>query len=214
MLAAVEGIAPLLLYIVATIYAGELIWRERDTHFELIHDALPMRGWIDTLSKLVALGAAEFFLLTLVLICGVISQAISGYFHFELIQYAEELYLIVFSQVMIFALAGLLHSDHRFQQIHRPRNRHRPVPAHRHSGYGWASTIGFTSTATWSHYTYSDMNGYGHFVSAASLVDRLLAGLGGAARRASSLLGAARHRTGLRARLSAAKHRCPRMRCC
>ena len=70
MLQAVEGIAPLLLYIVATIYAGELIWRERDTHFELIHDALPMRGWVDTLSKLVALGAAEFFLLTLVLICG------------------------------------------------------------------------------------------------------------------------------------------------
>ena len=32
----------LFFYIVATLYAGELIWRERDAHFDGIHDALPM----------------------------------------------------------------------------------------------------------------------------------------------------------------------------
>src|ERR1700722_16882821 len=40
---AVEGPATLFFYIVATLYAAELIWRERDTHFDGIHDALPMR---------------------------------------------------------------------------------------------------------------------------------------------------------------------------
>jgi ABC-2 type transport system permease protein len=82
-------------------YAGELIWRERDTQFDQIHDALPFRSWIDTLSKFIALAAAEFFLLTVVLVCGLLSQIMAGYFHFELLQYCEELYLIVFSQVMI-----------------------------------------------------------------------------------------------------------------
>ncbi len=42
MLQAVEGGATLFFYIVATLYAAELIWRERDTHFDGIHDALPM----------------------------------------------------------------------------------------------------------------------------------------------------------------------------
>jgi ABC-2 type transport system permease protein len=104
MLQAVEGLSTLLLFVVATMYAGELIWRERDTHFEQIHDALPFRGWIDTLSKLIALGAAEFFLLTLVLLSGVLTQAMAGYFHFELLQYCEELYVITFPQVLMFAL--------------------------------------------------------------------------------------------------------------
>ncbi len=43
MLQSVEGGAVLFLYIVATLYAAELIWRERDTHFSGIHDALPIR---------------------------------------------------------------------------------------------------------------------------------------------------------------------------
>ncbi len=42
MVQAVEGSATLFFYIVAALYAGELIWRERDNHFDGIHDALPM----------------------------------------------------------------------------------------------------------------------------------------------------------------------------
>ena len=163
MLLAVEGLAPLLLYIVATMYAGELVWRERDTHFEQIHDALPFRGWIDTLSKLVALGAAEFFLLTIVLLCGVTSQIVGGYYHFEFSQYAEELYLIVFSQVMIFAVLAF------FVQT---------IVPNKFIGHGIVIGVFLLETvldtAGLSNrlylyddvvpYTFSDMNGYGHFV--------------------------------------------------
>lgn len=163
MLQAVEGIAPLLLYIVATMYAGELVWRERDTHFDQIHDALPFRGWIDTVSKLTALGAAEFFLLTLVLLCGVLSQITSGYYRFEFVQYAEELYLISFSQVMIFAMLAF------FVQT---------IVSNKFIGHGIVIGVFLISiildTAGLSDrlymygdvvpYTYSDMNGYGHFV--------------------------------------------------
>ncbi len=51
MLQAVEGSATLFFYIVATLYAAELIWRERDTHFDGIHDALPMSETTDWLSQ-------------------------------------------------------------------------------------------------------------------------------------------------------------------
>jgi ABC-2 type transport system permease protein len=163
MLQAVEGIAPLLLYIVATMYAGELVWRERDAHFDQIHDALPFRGWIDTLSKLTALAAAELFLLTIVLICGVVSQIIGGYYHFEFIQYFEELYLIVFSQVMIFALLAF------FVQT---------IVSNKFIGHGIVIGVFLLATILDTAglsdrlyiygdvvpYTYSDMNGYGHFV--------------------------------------------------
>jgi ABC-2 type transport system permease protein len=163
MLEAIEGGGILFLLIIATMYAGELVWRERDTHFEQIHDALPFRGWIDILGKLSALAAAELFLLTIVLVCGVLSQTISGYYNFELLQYFRELYLVTFPQVLIFALLVF------FLQT---------IVSNKFVGHGLAigiilippifERIGFADklylygdvvTAT-----YSDMNGYGHFV--------------------------------------------------
>ena len=53
MVQAVEGSALLFLFIVAALYAAELLWRERDTHFDGIHDALPMsESSSDFLSRL------------------------------------------------------------------------------------------------------------------------------------------------------------------
>src|ERR1700691_64713 len=64
MLQSVEGCAILFLYIVATLYAAELVWRERDTHFSGIHDALPIAETTDWFSKLFALCFVEVILLT------------------------------------------------------------------------------------------------------------------------------------------------------
>ncbi|MFZ0747437.1 MAG: M1 family aminopeptidase [Terracidiphilus sp.] len=208
MLQAVEGIAPLLLYIVATMYAGELVWRERDTHFEQIHDALPFRGWIDVLSKLTALAAAEFFLLTLVLLSGVASQIAGGYYRFEFGQYAEELYLVVFSQVLIFALLAF------FVQT---------IVANKFIGHGVVIGIFLLSiildTAGLSDrlymygdvvpYTYSDMNGYGHYVKPilwSTLYWLSWAVLLGVL---ASLLARRGAETGLRTRLRAARQSLP-----
>src|ERR1017187_5120158 len=47
-----EGGAELFFFIVAALYAAELIWRERDTHFSGIHDALPIFETTDWFSKL------------------------------------------------------------------------------------------------------------------------------------------------------------------
>jgi ABC-2 type transport system permease protein len=107
MLGAVEGNAFIFLIIVGTLYAGELIWRERDTRFSGINDALPMAESTDWLSKLFALVIVQLVLLTVVMIVGIVMQTIAGYYHYELLQYFKELYLITFLQVLPFTLLAL-----------------------------------------------------------------------------------------------------------
>ena len=165
MLQSVEGGASLFFYIVATLYGAELMWRERDTRFDGIHDALPMRETTDWLSKLTALCFVELVLLTVAGICGIIMQTVAGYYHYELFQYAKELYLVAFPQVLIFVLLAL------FVQtvVSNKFIGHgivilvfviTPIL----SNFGWENTLYLPGNTT--SVTYSDMNGYGHFVQA------------------------------------------------
>ncbi len=165
MVAAVEGNASLLLFIIATLYAGELVWRERDTHFDGIHDALPLRETTDWLSKLAALAVIELILLTVVLFCGILSQTFAGYYHYELFQYFKELYLVTFPQILIFTLAALF-----FQTVLSNKFIAHGIVIGLFVlnivlfNFGWENTLYlFGNTPP---YTYSDMNGYGHFVPA------------------------------------------------
>jgi ABC-2 type transport system permease protein len=165
MLQSVEGSAVLIFYIVATLYAAELVWRERDTQFSGIHDALPVAETTDWFSKLLALCFVEFILLTVAGLCGILMQTIAGYYNYELAQYAKELYVVTFPQVLTFALLAL------FIQT---------VVSNKFIGhgivigifvitpilfsFGWENSLYlYGSTPS---YTYSDMNGYGHFVPA------------------------------------------------
>jgi ABC-2 type transport system permease protein len=165
MLNVLQGGAYLFLYIVAALYAGELIWRERDVRFDQIHDALPLRDWTDWFSKFTALVIAEFLLMTIILLVGVVMQAVAGYYHFEVLQYFKELYLIGLPQfLMIILLALFVHT----------------VVSNKFVGH--AIIIGFVILIPILYrygvenrlllygeitpYTYSDMNGYGHFVKA------------------------------------------------
>ena len=165
MLQSVEGGASLFFYIVATLYAAELIWRERDTHFSGIHDALPVGETTDWFSKLFALCFVELILLTVAALCGILMQTIAGYYNYELGQYAKELYVITFPQVFLFVLTAM------FVQT---------VVSNKFIGhgiiigmfvvtpilfnFGWENTLYLYGNTP--PYTYSDMNGYGHFVPA------------------------------------------------
>jgi ABC-type transport system involved in multi-copper enzyme maturation permease subunit len=165
MLGAVEGSATLFLYIVATLYAAELIWRERDTRFSGIHDALPMPESADWLSKLFALCFIELVLLTVTGLCGILMQTIAGYYHYELLQYAKELYLVTFPQVLVFVLLALF-----IQTVVSNKFIGHGIVIGIFvltsvlSSFGWENTLYLIGNTT--PYTYSDMNGYGHFVPA------------------------------------------------
>jgi hypothetical protein len=165
MLRAVEGNAILFLFIVATLYAAELIWRERDTNFSGIHDALPVSLTNDWLSKLLAISIVELILLTVAGMCGILMQAIGGYFHFEIVQYAQELYLVTFPQVLTFILLALFIQtvvSNKFIGHGIVIGIVVLVPIL--ASFGWENTLYLFGNVP--SYIYSDMNGYGHFVPA------------------------------------------------
>ena len=164
-LGVVEGNAALFGYIVVALYAAELLWRERDTHFEGIHDALPLRETSDWLSKLTALAFVSLMVLAVTMICGILMQTVMGFYRYDLLQYFQELFLITFPGIMIYALLAL------FVQTLVPNKfvGHavvigafviQPILFN----FGLENTLYlFGSTP---QYTYSDMNRYGHFVQA------------------------------------------------
>ncbi len=165
MLQAVEGGATLFFYIVATLYAAELVWRERDNHFDGIHDAMPLHATTDWLSKLTAIAFVELVLLTVTMLVGIIMQTIMGYYHYELLQYLKELYVVTFPQVMAFALLALFIQT----MVSNKFIGHgiaigifvlQPILFN----FGWENTLYLPGAIP--PYTYSDMNGYGHFVPA------------------------------------------------
>jgi ABC-2 type transport system permease protein len=165
MVQAVEGGASLFFYIVAALYAAELIWRERDIHIDGIHDALPMRESVDWLSKLVAIGFVELVLLTVTMLCGIMMQTIAGYYHYELLQYCKELYVVAFPQIMICALFALFVQtvvNNKFIGHGIVIGVFVLIPIL--FSFGWENTLYLFDNPP--PYIYSDMNGYGHFVPA------------------------------------------------
>jgi hypothetical protein len=165
MLQAVEGSATLFLYIVATLYSAELLWRERDTHFDGIHDALPMSETTDWFSRLTAVLLVELVLLTAAMVVGIFMQTIAGYYHYELLQYFKELYLVTFPQIVAFTLLAFFIQtmvSNKFLGHGIVIGIFVLVPIV--FSFGWENTLYLPGQVP--QYMYSDMNGYGHFVPA------------------------------------------------
>ena len=163
MVQAVEGSATLFFLIVAGLYSAELIWRERDTRFDGIHDALPIGESSDWLSKLTAIAFVECILLGITILIGILMQTLAGYYHYEVWQYVKELYFItlplilgfimfaMFVQTMVsnkFIGHGIVIGVFVLQSVL--------------SAWGWENTLLIPGNVP--QYSYSDMNGYGHFV--------------------------------------------------
>jgi ABC-2 type transport system permease protein len=162
---AVEGSATLFFYIVAALYAAELIWREKDARFDGIHDALPIGESADWLSKLSAIAFVEIILLAVALLVCILMQALGGYYQFEFLQYIKEFLFITFPQIIGLAMFAM------FVQT---------VVSNKFIGHGivigvfvlqavlvswgWENTLLIPGAVP--TYIYSDMNGYGHYVPA------------------------------------------------
>jgi ABC-2 type transport system permease protein len=165
MVQAVEGSALLFLFIVAALYAAELLWRERDTHFDGIHDALPMRESTDWLSRLTAVVVVELILLAVAMAVGILMQTIAGYYHYELLQYIKELYVVTFPQILGFVLLALFVQtvvSNKFLGHGIVIGLFVLIPIL--YNFGWENTLYLVGQTP--PYIYSDMNGYGHFVPA------------------------------------------------
>ncbi len=150
--------------IIAVLYSGELVWKERAVNLNLIIDTMPMPDFIQLISKFVGLLLVYLVLLAALIFCGVVIQVAYGYYKFELGVYFGSLYTETLAFLVLYTLLSM------FIQV---------MVNNKFLGFAVAIAffilVGFLSQMGLEHPlfqfgsgslgTYSDMNVYGHFVT-------------------------------------------------
>lgn len=146
-------------------YTGVLVWKERDAKINEIQDATPILSGMLFTSKLAAVFLSILIVMLVSIVLGIFTQMLYGYTSFEIDVYFKELLLIQMSRILFLSVLSLL-----FHYL--INNRY----------IAWFSFIAFLiiNSFIWSMFeintnmlsfgsrpdaTYSDMNGYGPFVS-------------------------------------------------
>jgi ABC-2 type transport system permease protein len=157
------GTFGLFILIIITFYSGELVWRERDAGLAPIFDTLPIPRWVVFSSKLTALMLVQVVLVAVLMASGIALQAAKGYFHFELGLYAETLFGIRLVSFWILCVTAMLvhvvvnnkYVGHFVMILYFLVGILLPLVGLEHPLYR------FGRLPPW---TYSAMNGFGHFV--------------------------------------------------
>jgi ABC-2 type transport system permease protein len=151
-------------WVIIILYAGELVWKERESGAAEIADAVPVPDGVALLGRFLALVAMIVVLQLAFMAGGVLLQTLQGYYRFELGLYARILFGLNFAHlVLVAALAMTIHT----------------LVNHKYVGHIIAlSAVVFTQVAaaiglrhhllvynTDPGWQYSDMNGFGPFVA-------------------------------------------------
>ncbi len=170
MLELITGAFTLFFIIILVFYSGELVWKERDVKIHLIQDALPMPDFVNLVSKFIGLMMVFVVMLLFLIASGVVIQAFKGFYKFDLDIYFSTLFSQTFSLLVLFTLLAF------FIQV---------MVNNKFLGHAlmiiFFITMGVLDTLGWEHSlfqfgsaslgTFSEMNGYGHFVESFSWFD-------------------------------------------
>ena len=163
MSALVSATFSLLLFIVVTLFAGELVWKERGARLAEVFDATPTPDWVPLLAKV---GALVFVVLAFFAVGGLAAvgfQLATGYYDLQPLLYAQRLLLDALPFVMFGVLA-------LFLQV---------LVNDKFIGYLFIVVVLIAKVAlgplgfehklynfpTAPPTSYSDMNGFGHFLA-------------------------------------------------
>ena len=157
------GTFALFVLIIITFLSGEIVWNERSFRINEIVDSLPIPTWTIYLSKLSALFVVQLILMTIILLIGIIAQAVMGYFNFEIGLYLKGLFgVTIIDYILLCFLAFIVHTvvnnkylGHFVMILYYLFSSFMGGLGLEHNLYDFASDPGIM---------YSDMNGYGHFV--------------------------------------------------
>jgi hypothetical protein len=163
MLELVSGTFGVIMLVIITFYAGELVWREREHRLDQIHDALPIPTWLPFAAKLGALMLVPVVLQAVLMLSGMGVQTAKGYHNYELGLYVHWLFGIeLIDYWLVCVLALTVHSvvnqkylGHFAMIIYFLVISFAPLLGLEHNLYKY----GVTTTIT-----YSDMNGFGPFL--------------------------------------------------
>ena len=150
--------------ILLTFYSGEISWKERDTKMDQIHDALPLDGLVNIGSRYLALLLIYAIIMLSLIASGMLFQTLNGYYRYELDIYFFGFFLELFPFLALYSFAALF-----FQAV--TGNKF----------IGMLATVSFivinvaiskfglehvlVNFAGQTLPSYSDMNGYGHFLA-------------------------------------------------
>jgi ABC-type transport system involved in multi-copper enzyme maturation permease subunit len=163
MLEVIEGNFFFFAVIIAAFYAGEIVWRERMIKLNEVTDTMPSPTWSIWAGKLTALCITLYITLLAAVLTTIAVQATKGYHHYEFGLYFRGAFLILGIKLLLVTILMFigqvitnnryvgflialfyiisqvvlqaLHYEHHLYQVFSPPDT-----------------------------TYSDMNGYGHFV--------------------------------------------------
>lgn len=149
--------------IILVFYSGELVWKERSVKLNLIYDATPMSSLISLAGKYIGLNLIYVVLMISLIISGVLFQTMSGYYNYEFQVYFYGFFLEILPSLALYTFIAFFIQylvNHKFVGvmlviIFFMANIALGLFGFDHDLYFFGgSSLG----------TYSDMNGYGHFI--------------------------------------------------
>ncbi len=150
--------------IILVFYSDEIMWKERDVKLDLIHDATPISSFVNVSSRFLALLLIYAIVMLSLIAAGVLFQTLNGYHRYELEVYFFGFFLELFPFLALYTFAAMF-----FQALTGNKFM------------GMLATIAFAiinvaigvfglehallNFGGHSLAPYSDMNGYGHFLT-------------------------------------------------
>ncbi len=163
MLEAIQGSYTFLLVLIVTFYAGELVWKERGAKLNEVIDAMPVPNWVPLLAKLGAIALVVLAFMSVGVLTAIGYQLARGYTSLEVGLYVKGLLLEAGPFILMGALALVLQvlTNNKFlgylaMILVLIAQMVLGVMHFDHNLYNYAGMPGAP---------YSDMNGYGHFLS-------------------------------------------------
>ncbi|MFT5250351.1 MAG: ABC-2 type transport system permease protein [bacterium] len=150
-------------FVILIFYSGEIIWKERSVKLDLIYDSSPMSDFINIAGKYLGLILIYVVLIISLIISGILFQTINGYYNYNFQVYFYSFFLEVLPFLALFTLIAFMAQvvvNNKFAGIMVTimlfiLNATLVILGLDHDLYLFGgSSIG----------TYSDMNGYGHFM--------------------------------------------------
>ncbi len=165
MLDVVGGLFGIFILVVTAIYAGELVWRERDVRMDDITDSTPAPTWLGFVAKLGALLCLQLLLLMVVMVCSIGVQLAQGFTRIEIGHYLFELGVLQFSgYALLAALALTVHTVVNNKYLGHFAVVVLFLVSSRLPDFGFEDRL--YRFASRPDIVYSDLNGYGHFLPA------------------------------------------------
>ena len=172
----IRGVFELYMLVVTILFAGEMVWREREARMAQMLDAMPAPTWLPLAGKFLALVGLQALLLFMAMVVGMLVQLFKGYFGLEPGLYLQVLFTILLPQCALLAalaIAVQVIVNNRYLAYFLLIAGYLVGATAR--GYGFDHPL--LTYGYWPQATYSAMNGFGHYLLTERLFQLYWSGL-------------------------------------